>query len=275
MDYPYLMNELNAVSTRFVEGVLHLVPNAITSLLLFLLGLGLAYTLRCLVRRLIRGLDHVVPSRRLRQGLLRTDLGRPAGDILGSVVFWLVLLVFLAGAAERLGLPVLSAYLSQTSNFLPSLLSGLLIVFAGIVGGLILRDIVSTAASSAGLQYAPVLGKLTQTAVVVIGFLIGVDQLGLNVTVLADLLVAFLGAVLFAGALAFGLGARTTVNNILASHYLQKTYTVGHDVRVGDFTGEIVEITPTSVILEAEEGRVLVPARMFSELVSILITPGR
>ena len=48
--------------------------------------------------------------------------------------------------------------------------------------------------------------------------------------------------------------------NILASYYLQKTYRVGHRVRVGDFQGEIIDITATSVLLETAEGRVSVPA---------------
>ena len=59
--------------------------------------------------------------------------------------------------------------------------------------------------------------------------------------------------------MAFGLGARTAVSNILASYYLQKTYTPGHNVRIGEIEGEIIQITPTAVVLATPEGRTLVP----------------
>ncbi len=85
----------------------------------------------------------------------------------------------------------------------------------------------------------------------------------------------FLGSGLLGGVLTFALGARTTVANILACHYLQKTYKLGHRVRVGGFQGEIVEITATTVVLEAEEGRVSVPASVFGEETSVLLGERR
>ena len=42
-------------------------------------------------------------------------------------------------------------------------------------------------------------------------------------------------------------------------------------MRIGDTEGEIVQITPTAVILEAAEGRVTVPAKRFDEAVSVLL----
>jgi hypothetical protein len=43
-------------------------------------------------------------------------------------------------------------------------------------------------------------------------------------------------------------------------------------VRIGAVRGKIVEITATAVILENSDGRVLVPAKEFSEGVSVLTT---
>ena len=101
--------------------------------------------------------------------------------------------------------------------------------------------------------------------------LIAVDQTGLNVDFLTSVLLLVLGSTLLGSALTFALGARTTVANILACYYLQKTYRVGHRVRVGEFEGEIVDITATSVLLETGEGRVSVPASLFGEQASVLL----
>ena len=46
-------------------------------------------------------------------------------------------------------------------------------------------------------------------------------------------------------------------------------------VRVGDIEGEILEITPTNVVVETDEGRAHIPARRFAEDVAVLLTGER
>ena len=79
---------------------------------------------------------------------------------------------------------------------------------------------------------------------------------------------------LIRGTIKDSLGARTVVGNILASHYLHQAYRVGHRIRVGEIRGRIEEIHPTHVILEADEGRILVPAKEFAETISVLLHEG-
>ncbi len=61
------------------------------------------------------------------------------------------------------------------------------------------------------------------------------------------------------------------MSNIIAAHYVRKAYRVGDSVRIGDQQGRIAEITNTAVVLETEEGRVMVPTRQFNEQVSVLL----
>ena len=144
-----------------------------------------------------------------------------------------------------------------------------------MLGGHFLRDLILSAAASAGVAYGAALARLGQMAIFVVSVLVAVDQAGLNVSFLTSILLLVLGSGLLGAVLTFALGARTTVANILACHYLQKTYKLGHRVRVGGFQGEIVEITATTVVLEAEEGRVSVPASVFGEETSVLLGERR
>ena len=72
-------------------------------------------------------------------------------------------------------------------------------------------------------------------------------------------------------ALAFALGSRTAVANILALHYVAQSYKVGQRVRLGDLEGEIVEFKKTAVVVATADGLVLVPAQEFSERRSTLV----
>ncbi|HEX6308525.1 MAG TPA: mechanosensitive ion channel domain-containing protein, partial [Longimicrobiales bacterium] len=67
-------------------------------------------------------------------------------------------------------------------------------------------------------------------------------------------------------------GARTAVSNIISSYYVSQTYRVGQSVRVGGIEGRIVQTTPTAVFIATSQGRVMVPAKQFSEEASILLT---
>jgi small-conductance mechanosensitive channel len=79
------------------------------------------------------------------------------------------------------------------------------------------------------------------------------------------------GSVLGGAALAFGLGGRDWVANVLSAHYVERLYQTGQTIRVRDIEGRIVRITETAVILECAEGEVALPASEFSSNPSTLV----
>ena len=271
MSYQQLLDDFGTLFLGFEQRAVMLLPRLAGALLILLVGLALAYLFRFLSRRLIGELHRLVPGERLQRNLRRLGMEARATQVVGRIVFWIVAIFFLTAATETLGLPVVTTWLGGIGTYLPRFLSAVLIALAGLIGGLFLRGLITTAASSAGLAYAATLGRLAQIAALLVGLLVAVEQAGLNLAFLTSTLLILFGAILFGGALAFALGARTSVANILASHYVQKTYRIGHRVRIGDTEGEIVQITPTAVILEAAEGRVTVPAKRFDEAVSVLL----
>lgn len=274
MDTFDLVGQLQIVLDRLASGLLNMGPRLVTAVFLMLLGIAVAYVLRFITRRLVSSLDRLIPSRLLRASLRTVAIGDSASRMLGTVVYWFVILIFLAAASETVGLPLMTAWLSGAARYLPSVLSALVIVFAGVVAGVFLRDVSSSTLAGAGLPNSAALARVLQTVTVLVSVMIAVDQLGVDTALLTALMVTVLGVALLGGALAFGLGARTEVSNILASHYLQKSYRIGNRVRIGDLTGEIIRITNTSVVLESEEGRVAVPAKLFSETASTLTMEG-
>lgn len=271
MSYQYLLDDLGDLLFHFEQLLLDFLPRLIGAASFFLVGLALAYLVRFFSRRLVGKLDGLLPGDKLQRSLRRVGLQRPAADAVGGLLFWIVVLFFLTAATETLGLPIITTWLGRVALYLPRFFSAILIVFVGLIGGLLLRDLMTSAATSAGIAYAATLGRLTQIAILLFSLLIAVDQAGFNISFLTSALLILIGAILFGGALAFALGARTAVTNILASYYLQKTYKTGHKVEIGELKGEIVQITPTTVVLETTAGRATVPAKLFSEAVSVLL----
>ena len=263
-----LSNSLNLLAQRITQQL----PNVLGAAALLLIGWGLAHLLRTWSRRLIGGLDWFVRNSTIEILLRRIGMDRGASDVISGILFWLVILLFFTAATETLGLPVLATWLAGVSYYLPRVLVAVLIVFAGLLAGNLARDAVIGAAGAARLAYGTLLGKAVQSVILLIAIVTGVDQLGIESRFLTATITIVIAATIGGAALAFGLGSRTAVSNIIAAHYLRQIYRVGHMVRVGAVHGRIVEITATAVILESPDGRILVPAKEFSEGVSVLTT---
>jgi hypothetical protein len=222
--------------------------------------------------RVASGIGRLLGSRSAEQEARGIALRHPVAEAAGAVVFWLAFLFFAAAATEALGLPVVSAWLGGIAAYLPRLLVAALIVLLGFLAGSLARSTLAATAASAGFAYAEPVGRASQAIIVMASAIVAFDQLGIQVTFLTVLAAIVTGTLMGGAALAFGLGARTAVSSIIASHYLLKTYRVGHHVRIGAFEGRIVQFTPTAVVIATAEGQAMVPAKEFSEQASLLLT---
>jgi small-conductance mechanosensitive channel len=251
-------------------------PNMAAALGLVILGWTIAWLSRAVVVRVLGAvLGLIARHPPLGRAVERSRLGPGFAALIGRVVYWFVLALFVAAAVERLELTIAASLVSALAAFLPRVLVGLVIVFAGIVAGQMAFAAVQRASLAAGLPQATLLARSVQVVLIFFGIVTGADHVGIHSTLLTVVVATAVGAVLGGATLAFGLGSRTAVSNIVAVFYLLKTYRVGQVVRIGNVEGPIVEITQTGVLIASPEGRVLVPGDRFSHDVSTLVAGGQ
>ncbi len=262
--------------TELTQEVRQLVPSLLGASALILIGLILGRILQSWSRRLTTAaLQRLSRNTALRGALDRTQMPTAAPRIVGAFVFWLVALFFVAAGLEVLGLPVVTDSINRFVYYLPNVLAAALIVVAGLVVAGVARGAVTAAAASARVEFGPVLGRIVHSAILLVAVVVGLEELGIDSSALVVMLTVVFGSMLAAVGLAFGLGARTTVSNIIASHYLARSYQVGQTVRIAGVEGQIIETTPTAVVLATEHGKVLVPANKFSEESSLLLDEAK
>jgi small-conductance mechanosensitive channel len=249
-----------------------------------LLGAGLLVLAGWLLGRLLawlaRRAGRAVIGRLTRQPSLHAAIessgaGEQVPAVIGGFVFWVVLIFFVATAMETLGLPVVTASLSRVAYYLPNVLAALVVIFAGLIVGKVVGNAVARTATGTGMAFGPAIGATVRGTVILVAAVVAIEQVGIQADLLVVMLAVIVGAGLAGAGLAFGLGARTAVSNIIASHYVSQAYRVGQTVRVAGVEGQIVQTTPTAVFIAAAEGRVLVPASRFSESASVLLTEPR
>jgi small-conductance mechanosensitive channel len=272
MEFNGFIAEILAVLSSWKQSLLDILPNLLGAFAVVLAGILLAYVAKRIVVRLLERVHLLVPKPSIRNRIKGFIQEKPVSKIIGGILFWLLILLFLTAATAIVGLPLVSTWLGVITSFMPKVLTVALIVMVGVLAAAVLRDIVATGAISAGVAHGKLLGQLVRAVIILVTVFVAFDQIGLDISFLQSVFTVGIAALLFGAALAFGLGARRSVGNILASYYLQRNYQVGDEVRIGERQGTIIEIGPVSVILDSPEGRVCIPSQEFSRISSVLIS---
>jgi small-conductance mechanosensitive channel len=269
MKYQHLVEELRRMISLFWDFLIELVPKLALALIVLLLGYLIARIVQSLVGRFIGNLDRII-NKNLKNRLIQVNISS-SKTFIAKMFFWIIIFFFATLFTEIIGLPVITSWLAGLGDYLPNILAGILIVFFGIIFSRLAADLVKSGTVKTGISNSQLLGRITRYVIIVITLIIAIDQIGVDISFLTSLLYIVLAALLFGAALAFGIGAKTSVSNILASFYIQRTYSVGNTIRIREYEGRIIRITSTSVFLETESGQVNIPCKEFNEQNILLI----
>ena len=193
-----------------------------------------------------------------RYGSREHQLVSPLFQQVFSLIVFATVLVLAAIAAVRvLDIPQLSTWLDGVLAYGPRFILGLFIIGLGTVVGALLRNL--TAGVLADGDSNAVLPRLVHVGVIAVAVITGLQQLGIDISFITQLALIVLAALLGGLSLAFGIGARQYVANLMAQAELAR-YSNGERLRIDEDEGEVVEIYRTGLTLSTTEGLVSIPA---------------
>lgn len=269
MDFSEWVVSLETAVRTVLEGVYAFLPRLVGAVLVLVVGWILAKAARYVVERLLRRAGQLMPARLL--GDERDTWATFVVRVLGILTFWLVILLAAGSAAEVLGFDALTVGFSGLAIHFPRLIAAVLVLLGGIIGGNFAANWIRTSARTARIAYGDSAARAARACIVLLASVVALSQAGIDSTLLVIAVATVLGAFLGSVALAFGLGARATVANIVGAHYVQRAYNVNQRIRIGEHEGRILEIRPTAVLLDAADGVTLIPASAFNEESSVLL----
>jgi len=259
------LRQLQIQGLPVVESIIAYIPNLLGAAVLLALGWFVAGFMRSACLKLAQGVDRLLDPLFNRRRVPKLKASHPVLDLFSKIVFWVVVLFFAKFALHTLGLEAVSEWMDQVVEYLPTFIAGGIILVAGTLFSVLIRDVTITTADSAGIPQARLFGTIAQGATLITTLVIGLDQIGIDVSFLANLIEIAVGALLGSLALAFGIGGRTFIGNLIGAHWVQKEYQPGQRVRIGGHEGVILEFTPTAVIVATNDGRLMIPASRFEE----------
>lgn len=154
--------------------------------------------------RLDAASDKAGISNVLAQGEIKLTLS----ELLGAIIYWLVMLVVMVIALNALNLTVAADLLSRLVEYVPNIIIAIFVLVLGSFLASFVSAIVRTSASNVGIERAKLLGQITQTVLVIFSVIIAIEQLKIATALIALAVNIILAALGLGIALAFGLGCK-------------------------------------------------------------------
>jgi small-conductance mechanosensitive channel len=246
-----------------LSDLIHLLPKIIIAMMVLLIGWLLAKLVEKLISKVILYLDKLI-NKNLKFRIGVVDV-RSTSKFISRAFFWFIIILAIGIFTRVLGFGILSTWIEGLVQYLPNILAAVIIVFIGLITGSFLYSITLSITNRTGITNGRLIGRVVRFSILFISIIIAIDQIGINIEFLTYLIYIFLAISLFGAALAFGIGAKTSVSNILGAYYIHQNFEEGNNIKIGDISGEIVKISTASVILKTENGIAVIPAKDFNE----------
>ena len=215
-----IVRTLQLAYASFVHMIEVFLPRLVAMLLIIGGGLLVALLFKYIVRAILRfsGFDRLSEESGASQALRNVDL--PAmTELVSGLAFWITWLGFTLIGVSVLGISELHEQLVRFFQLLPELFVALLIIFAGVLASNFASRAALIGAVNAGFRSPRLWSGSARWLVLLIAISMALEQIGLaNQTVVAAFSILF-GALMFALALAFGLGGRDLARQVLERHF--------------------------------------------------------
>jgi len=207
MTVQVVVDALNSVLLK----VTPLLLNLLYALILILIGWLIAKGLQWLVVYVLKAvqLDKGAEAIKLSTLLKKGEVRRSTSELIGDLVYWLVVFVVAVATVSALGLTAASPLLNAILAYTPKVIAAAFVLALAVLIGALVAGIVLVVLNNLELANAKTLAKIVQNAVIIFGGLVALEQLGIPIAWITAVFGSIvLGAVGLAIAIAFGLGCK-------------------------------------------------------------------
>ncbi len=203
------------------EKILQFLPNFLTSLFIFVIGLIAGVILKLFFRKLFRALAIDSHFERFGMGELlgKGGIKEPLSVLLSRIIGWITVLIFVIIALRALDIPSVGRLFEGFFFYLPNVFVAALILFFGYLLSNFLGRAALIAAVNAGMKLSGLVGKSVRFTVFALAVTMALEQLGVGSSTIIIAFAISFGGVVLALSIAFGLGGRE-----IAKDYLEKKF---------------------------------------------------
>ncbi|HPW17473.1 MAG TPA: hypothetical protein PLP83_03730 [Candidatus Aminicenantes bacterium] len=200
-----------------LQKLLAFLPDLLTGILVFAIGLAVAWLIKILAARIVRllKLEAAFARSGLTEALQRMAVKDTPDKLIGRMFFWLVAVLFFVLALSAMRVPVIDQLLEKFLLYLPNVLVALIIMIFGYFLGNFLGRAALIAFVNAGVRPAGLASRGVRAFIMLFAFAMALEQLGIGRSTVIAAFTIVLGGAVLALALAFGLGGRDLARRLL------------------------------------------------------------
>ncbi|MCX5681908.1 MAG: hypothetical protein NT079_06565, partial [Candidatus Omnitrophica bacterium] len=142
-------------------------------------------------------------------------------ELLGIIAYWIALLITFVIALNAVGLTIAADLLQKITLFVPNIISAIFILILGMFVAVIIKNIVKTTATNAGISQANLLGKIVEVVIMIFAIAMALEQVQIGARIVELTISIVLVSFGVGFALAFGLGCKDIVGKGVAE-FLEK-----------------------------------------------------
>jgi len=192
-------------------------PTLIGIIVILIVGWIIAAVLKNIVIKLLKAIQFDTASEKsgladvLRKGGIKNTLS----ELMGGLIYWVVMLLVFMAAMNALGMTVVAGLLDKVILYIPNVIAAIFIISLGIFFASVIGSIVMTTCVNAGMKQAKLMSQVTQTVIVIFAAIMTLEQLNIATAILNTTVTVILAAAGLAIALAVGLGSKDIAGKLM------------------------------------------------------------
>ena len=208
------------VSTQLLtlgQSSLKILVALLVALLIMVLGLYISRWASSFVKKMLGKIsfDEKTSKLGINELCMRFGLGKSPTYIIAFVLAWAIIFYAVVLAAEVLHLEVIRNLFTQFLTFIPTLFVSVIILFAGLLFGKLMGNIIENSSKANNLQGGVLIGKAFNAFIVFFAVLLAVENLGIATQLVNNIVVIVLASLGLAFAIGVGLGSKTLAEEFL------------------------------------------------------------
>jgi small-conductance mechanosensitive channel len=264
MDGLKRLSDLFLESLRvFGEKFMETIPSLLIAIIVMLIAWLLARLISGGFERVLKTVkfDQLSEKIKITSFLQQAGIQMTPSAIIGRFIYWVFVLLIIASAAETLNWSAVSYQIQQFLNYLPNLMTAILVFIVGSYLTSLVRDFVRSSATSLGISTGKILSTVIYYVLFIMVVLTAMEQAKIDTKILSANLLIIIGAIMLSGAISYGIASKDVLSNILAGFFNKRTFQKGMVIEIDGIRGTIVETNNVAVTLQTSDTeRVVIPA---------------
>lgn len=196
------------------------VPKLIGASIIFIIGWLISVWIGKIIALLLKKakFDSIFAKAKWQEAMEKAEFKMEMSEFVGSLIKWILIIVFLLAGVEILGMTQFAGFLSGIVAWLPNVVISVAIFIVAVVASDFLEKMMKAFVGKMNVKYVGMVGAIVKWAVWVFALLAILGQLGVASEIIQILVTGVVALIVIGGGLAFGLGgkdmAKETLENL-------------------------------------------------------------